>query len=91
MQEAALDPHLIHALQSQNGEDGFRFETKVIKVDPHNFQDAELDEAVKLLRAGEVVAFPTETVYGLMPLARDCLMLSILTRTWRECFGWGGL
>jgi L-threonylcarbamoyladenylate synthase len=26
---------------------------------------AELDEAVRLLEAGELVAFPTETVYGL--------------------------
>ncbi len=26
---------------------------------------AELDEAVRLLEAGQLVAFPTETVYGL--------------------------
>lgn len=32
--------------------------------------DAALDEAADLLRAGQVVAFPTETVYG---LAADAL------------------
>eukprot|EP00727_Mastigamoeba_balamuthi_P003269 m51a1_g1294 hypothetical protein (362) ;mRNA; r:183103-184454 len=46
-------------------------ETKVIKVDPNSFADEELAEAVALLRAGEVVAFPTETVYGLGANALD--------------------
>lgn len=32
------------------------------RLGPH---DADLDQAVALLRAGELVAFPTETVYGL--------------------------
>ena len=32
---------------------------------------AEIEEAVRLLRAGEVVAFPTETVYGLGADARS--------------------
>ncbi len=48
-----------------------RHQTKVIKVDPNSFTDDELAEAVKLLQAGEVVAFPTETVYG-KTLLRYC-------------------
>ncbi|MGH8786794.1 MAG: L-threonylcarbamoyladenylate synthase, partial [Cupriavidus necator] len=32
---------------------------------------AELDEAVRLLEAGQLVAFPTETVYGLGADARN--------------------
>lgn len=35
------------------------------------FKRAQLPEAVKLLRAGQLVAFPTETVYGLGALATD--------------------
>lgn len=34
---------------------------------------ADLDEAARLLRAGKLVAFPTETVYGLGALALDPL------------------
>lgn len=33
------------------------------------FKREQLDEAVSLLREGELVAFPTETVYGLGALA----------------------
>ncbi len=38
---------------------------RVIKVDPLKFRDEELHFAVNLLKKGELVAFPTETVYGL--------------------------
>lgn len=41
--------------------------TRVIKVDSNAVQDEELRDAVELLKAGEVVAFPTETVYGIIP------------------------
>lgn len=41
------------------------FDTKVVKIDPKNFVDAELSEAVSLIQKGDLVAFPTETVYGL--------------------------
>ena len=45
-------------------------ETRILPTDhPELFREA-LDEAVKLLAAGEVVALPTETVYG---LAADAL------------------
>lgn len=45
--------------------------TKLVKIDPHSFRDAELAEAAELLRHGDVVAFPTETVYGLGANALD--------------------
>ncbi|NUO85542.1 MAG: translation factor Sua5, partial [Cupriavidus sp.] len=34
-------------------------------MSPRTPTAAELDEAVRLLEAGQLVAFPTETVYGL--------------------------
>lgn len=41
-------------------------QTKIITIkDKEHIEDAELLEAVKILRAGGLVAFPTETVYGL--------------------------
>lgn len=40
-------------------------QTKTIKIDPENFTPSALAEAAALIRAGELVAFPTETVYGL--------------------------
>ncbi|WEV71483.1 L-threonylcarbamoyladenylate synthase [Lactobacillus sp. ESL0785] len=35
------------------------------------FSEGQIDEAVKLLAAGELVAFPTETVYGLGAIATN--------------------
>ena len=40
-------------------------ETRILKIDPENFKDEELEEACKILRSNGLVAFPTETVYGL--------------------------
>lgn len=40
-------------------------ETKVVKVDKYHPSDAVMKEAGKILKAGGLVAFPTETVYGL--------------------------
>jgi hypothetical protein len=40
-------------------------DTRIIKIDPANFQDEQLSYPVELIKRGEVVAFPTETVYGL--------------------------
>lgn len=43
----------------------FKFETKIIQIsDMKNISD-QLKEAVELLQSNELVAFPTETVYGL--------------------------
>ncbi len=39
--------------------------TEIIKIDPDNIDDSSLDRAAEYLKRGELVAFPTETVYGL--------------------------
>jgi len=39
--------------------------TKVIKVDASKIDLKEINEAARLVDAGELVAFPTETVYGI--------------------------
>lgn len=39
--------------------------TRRIPIDPANIDRAVIKEAAALIRAGELVAFPTETVYGL--------------------------
>lgn len=39
--------------------------TQVVIVDPNHPDDKDLRVAAELIRAGKVVAFPTETVYGL--------------------------
>lgn len=45
--------------------------TQVFTIDPNNPQADLVDEAAKVLRAGRLVAFPTETVYGLGANALD--------------------
>ena len=45
--------------------------TKMIKIDRKRFSSADVEEAAKLLRDGRLVAFPTETVYGLGANALD--------------------
>lgn len=40
-------------------------ETKIIKIDQDNLDHKLMQEAGDLIAAGELVAFPTETVYGL--------------------------
>jgi L-threonylcarbamoyladenylate synthase len=45
--------------------------SNVIQVDPKSPQRAVIDRAAKILRAGGLVAFPTETVYGLGAHALD--------------------
>lgn len=39
--------------------------TKVYQIDPSHPEPAMIEEAASLLRAGKLVVFPTETVYGL--------------------------
>lgn len=39
--------------------------TEYIKIDKNSFQTIELERAIQILRQGGLVAFPTETVYGL--------------------------
>ena len=46
--------------------EGNGISTKIIKIENiNNIPKQSLDEAVSLLQRNEVVAFPTETVYGL--------------------------
>ena len=40
-------------------------ETRIQKIDPENFNDEELKTACEILKSNGLVAFPTETVYGL--------------------------
>jgi len=40
-------------------------QTKLLKIDRNEQDTCDLSEACELLRKGELVAFPTETVYGL--------------------------
>lgn len=40
-------------------------ETKILKINNNSFKEEDLKEAVNILRMGGLVAFPTETVYGL--------------------------
>src|SRR2546421_10727195 len=45
--------------------------TAVVTVDPANPDPAAVRRAAELIRAGRLVAFPTETVYGLGANALD--------------------
>ena len=45
--------------------------TKIQKIDSEQFFDTELQDAADLIRAGKLVCFPTETVYGLGANALD--------------------
>ncbi len=45
--------------------------TKIIQVDPASFEEEVLAEPAELIRNGKLVAFPTETVYGLGANALD--------------------
>ncbi len=45
--------------------------TRILKVDPEHPNSAALEQAAEYIRAGKLVAFPTETVYGLGANALD--------------------
>ena len=47
--------------------------TRVLQVDPARPDPAAIEEAAELIRAGRLVAFPTETVYGLGANAQTLL------------------
>lgn len=42
-----------------------KLKTKCYKIDAENINEIQMQEAGELIAAGELVAFPTETVYGL--------------------------
>jgi L-threonylcarbamoyladenylate synthase len=48
-----------------------KMNTKVVKVDVHNIDGGIMKEAGDIIRKGGLVAFPTETVYGLGANALD--------------------
>ena len=43
--------------------------TKLVKIDELHMDEAAIAEAGRVLAEGGLVAFPTETVYGLGPMA----------------------
>ncbi len=51
--------------------EGEQLITKVIKLERESFSPEDIKEAAELLRKGRLVAFPTETVYGLGANALD--------------------
>ena len=55
-------------------------ETKRVYIDQTNPESSIINEAAELLRSGEVVAFPTETVYGLGANALDAEACSEIFR-----------
>ncbi len=40
-------------------------DTRLLHVDPEKFSEEELKQAVYMINLGDIIAFPTETVYGL--------------------------
>jgi len=50
--------------------------TRVLWVDPHHPDEANIQTAAEIIRAGALVAFPTETVYGLGANALDANALA---------------
>ena len=46
-------------------------QTKIFTVDPENTDAKKINECADILRSGGLVAFPTETVYGLGAIATD--------------------
>ena len=40
-------------------------QTKTVKIDSNNIDQNAMAEAAEIIRQGGLVAFPTETVYGL--------------------------
>ena len=45
--------------------------TKIVKIDVKNIDESAIHEAGSIIREGGLVAFPTETVYGLGANALD--------------------
>ena len=46
-------------------------ETKIFKIDPSDICDGSISDCANIIRRGGLVAFPTETVYGLGADATD--------------------
>jgi hypothetical protein len=65
-----LDPNLAY---NADTDPLGHLDTKIISIDPQNVdaEEAKFELPSSLIRRGEVVAFPTETVYGLGANAFD--------------------
>ena len=55
-------------------------ETKVIKIDPHRMNPSHMDTIVGVLRKGDVIAYPTDTFYG---LGVNCFSQKAVQRIYR--------
>ena len=64
----ALAGHAIHGGRFKSGDSMY---TEILKLDPRAPDPRIIARAAELLCAGELAAFPTETVYGLGGLALD--------------------
>ncbi|MFZ0034775.1 MAG: L-threonylcarbamoyladenylate synthase [Sedimentisphaerales bacterium] len=52
-------------------------QTKIIKLDPAKIEAAEIKEAAQVVDAGGLVAFPTETVYGIACRAENTSLVKL--------------
>ena len=52
-------------------------QTKVVKLDPHKADIAKIKEAAALVDAGRLVAFPTESVYGIACRAETTSLIKL--------------
>jgi len=48
-----------------------KMQTRILKINPKNPQISKIRQAAKIIKSGNLVAFPTETVYGLGANALD--------------------
>ena len=46
-------------------------QTQILKIDPENIDNEKIKQCAEILLSGGLVAFPTETVYGLGAIATD--------------------
>lgn len=69
----AIHSEACHALASRvrRWKNAAMATVRLVRVDPLDFEIEQLEPAASLLRAGGLVAFPTETVYGLGADARN--------------------
>ncbi len=44
---------------------------KIVKMDPHHLEEEKIEEVIQMLKEGKIVAFPTDTVYGLGVIAEN--------------------
>ncbi len=52
--------------------------TKIFKIDPLQPFEDKIEEAAQILKSGGIIAFPTETVYGLAVVINDSLAVEKL-------------